>query len=473
MGNSSPPEADATDLLEALRALRQLIDEDQMIADGNTTIQEQVEFVELLASPQPVLDDLMNTLKHVDSTIESTGDVRLGQSDASLEELISYVSFLGEEFPGGYQQGQQQDISEVTSLAIQMNQHSFMMAYPAKNTIELLANSHGNYETPGVVFIEDDGPVAVGQQGTAYEMRYPDRTIQWNRASLGQSTEHDIGDNTYHNTQILGILIKKLKKDAENRLGTEIKEAVITIPWGFGIRARKAVVDAAHIGNLDVSLIDEPTAACYGYDAHRSEDEIFLVYQLDQKSFTATIIQINTVSQGTPFDSPAAVIRGEVDEHTGMYGIGIEALRDRVYEYTREDLLKQGANDPDDDSRLEVDLRERVDNATDALCNRRSATIAIRDEEVYTVDITRDKFHDLTVDIVNKTIEEVESLFQDTEHDPEDIDDVLMVGPGASMQHVQESVTDYFGFRPSVDDNPETILVRGAAAFLDEKAEQR
>lgn len=329
--------------------------------------------------------------------------------------------------------------------------NSAMATYDeGSESAEMIENFEGDTTTPSVVQILED-EVVVGENAVNQAIRYPDKTFRRTKPDMGTDTEYEAGDETYRPEQIAAFILEKLQTDAQNNRGDEVDAAVITVPYYFGQRERKATEDAAEIAGLNaLRVMNEPTAACYAYGVTSGEDQTLLVYDLGGGTFDATIVEVDD-----------GVI--EVKDTDGSMDLGGENFDDKLYEHIKEEIIEQGGDDPDDDSRVKFELREKVKDAKETLSGRSETVIAHRGDDFYEVEITAEEFQDLTQDLVDETIDIIDDLLENSGYSAEAIDNVLMVGGSTRMPHVQDAVEDRLGMEPSTDANPDEIVARGAA----------
>lgn len=344
--------------------------------------------------------------------------------------------------------------------------NSAMARYTEDQESEIVENDSSEPTTPSAVMIEDDGSVTVGDPALRQRALKPDRVFTRTKQDMGTEASYDVDGTEYLPERIAGYVLEKLVTDAENRTGEDVDAAVITVPYYFGDKARRATMNAAEFADLEVEeVINEPTAACIAYQHDNDIDGTLLVFDLGGGTFDATLVEMRANSLD--------VVATEGDQN-----LGGENFDDELYEHVRQEyVVSEGHDDPDDVDRKRANLRDDVKQAKHDLSTRPETTFGYdTGEEMVEVNLTREEFDEVTGDLVDRTIESIEELFDHDKVDesPADIDHVLMVGGSTRIPRVQARVEEFFGMEPLVDANPDTIVARGAAmqsGFYDDDVE--
>jgi len=319
-------------------------------------------------------------------------------------------------------------------------------------TVEMIENYNGEYTTPSVVqILEDD--VIVGEDALGNQLRYPERTLSRTKQYMDdQDKTWEIDSTEYTPRRIAGYILEKLRTDAEDRYDQEVDGAVVTVPYYFGPGGRTATENAAeHHADLPVyTTMNEPTAACYAYGYEEGDEETLLVYDLGGGTFDATIVEVS--------EENIEAITSHGDDK-----LGGENFDDKLYEHVRQELIDMGVDDPDEDRHNKVELRQKVKEAKELLSRSEDAAVNYKSDGFHEVEIKREEFQDLTADLVDRTIDIIDKMFEESEYESDDIDNVLLVGGSTRMPHVQEAVKDRFEMEPSTDTNPDEIVAKGAA----------
>jgi molecular chaperone DnaK len=324
---------------------------------------------------------------------------------------------------------------------------------------EIIENAEGEMTTPSVIQIQEEGETLIGETAVNLARTRASRTVERVKRDMGTDKEYDIGDETFRPEDVSALILQKLKIDAEDYLGEDVDNAVITVPYYFGSAEREATRDAGQIAGLSVRrIINEPTAACVRYGFKQEEaDRFIFVYDLGGGTFDATLVDTG--------ESSVDVIATEGNEE-----LGGENFDDKLYEQIREEFIEAGNPDPDQDRNLEFNVRDTVKTAKEDLSNGSSTMISLLiGEEPFERELTREEFNDFTGDLVDQTIDHIDELFakESVYVEPEDIDDIILVGGSTRIPLVQERVEDYFGEEPSQDVSTDTIVAQGAAMVGD------
>lgn len=344
--------------------------------------------------------------------------------------------------------------------------NSAMARYTEDQQAEIIENDGGDLTTPSAVMIEDDGSVTVGEPALRQRALKTDRVFTRTKQDMGTETSYEVDGTEYLPERIAGYVLEKLVTDAVSRTGEDVDSAVITVPYYFGDKARRATKNAAEFAELDVDeVINEPTAACIAYQHDNDIDGILLVFDLGGGTFDATLVKLRA--------SSLDVIATEGDQN-----LGGENFDDALYEHVRQEyVVSEGHDDPNEVDRKRANLRDDVKQAKHDLSTRPETTFGYdTGTEMVEVNLTREEFDEVTADLVDRTIDNVRELFEHEKVDesPEDVDHVLMVGGSTRIPRVQERVEEFFGKEPLVDANPDTIVARGAAmqsGFYDDDVE--
>jgi molecular chaperone DnaK len=331
--------------------------------------------------------------------------------------------------------------------------NSAMAVYDSESdSVQMIENYDGDPTTPSVVQILED-EVVVGNDALGQQARYPDRTLTRTKRDMGTEETYEIDGTEYPPERIAGYILQKLKEDAAgSEYGSEVDGAVITVPYHFGGAERTATKNAGEeFADLGVyRLMNEPTAACFAYGYESAEDETLIVYDLGGGTFDATLVEVTEDSI-------------DVVTSNGDTELGGENFDDKLYNYVREQLLEQGSADPNDSNQSRAALREDVKKKKELLSSRDEVAVTYQSDDFYEVEISRSKFHELTQELVDQTIQLTGEIFEDSDYDVDDVDDVLLVGGSTRMQHARSSVEEFFGMEPSTDTNPDQVVAKGAA----------
>ncbi len=353
--------------------------------------------------------------------------------------------------------------------------------------VRVLENSEGRRTTPSIVAYAEDGEILVGEAAKRQAVTNPKNTLFAIKRLIGRryddaEVQRDISimpfkivkadngdawvevrDKKLAPPQISAEVLKKMKKTAEDILGEEVTEAVITCPAYFNDSQRQATKDAGRIAGLDVKrIINEPTAAsiAYGEDKGKGEQKI-AVYDLGGGTFDISIIDIDEVDGEKTFE----VLATNGDTH-----LGGEDFDNRVINYLVEEFKNQQGVDLRQDQLALQRLKEAAEKAKIELSSSQQTDVNLpyitadaTGPKHLNIKITRAKLESLVEDLVQKTLQPVRTALEDAGMSVSDIDDVLLVGGQTRMPMVQKLVADFFGKEPRKDVNPDEAVAIGAA----------
>ncbi len=345
----------------------------------------------------------------------------------------------------------------------------------------VIPNSEGGRTTPSVVAFTKSGERLVGQPAKRQAITNPRNTIFSIKRFMGRvineigkekgevpyeivsgdnnSARVQIGDRMYSPPEISAMILQKMKKTAEDYLGQEVTEAVITVPAYFNDAQRQATKDAGEIAGLVVRrIINEPTAAAlaYGLDK-KTSDHTVAVYDLGGGTFDISILALG--------DGVFEVKSTNGDTH-----LGGDDFDQRLIDYLADEFKKQEGIDLRKDAMALQRLKEAAEKAKIELSTSQSTDInlpfitATQDGPKHlNLNLTRAKFEQLIDDLVKKTKAPCEQAMKDAGITPKDIDEVILVGGSIRIPMVQQLVKDLFQREPHKGVNPDEVVAIGAA----------
>ncbi|MFL6621078.1 MAG: molecular chaperone DnaK [Sulfurifustis sp.] len=353
--------------------------------------------------------------------------------------------------------------------------------------VRVIENAEGDRTTPSVVAFAEDGEVIVGQAAKRQAITNPHNTLYAVKRLIGRKfdesiVQKDIGMVPYKIVrakngdawveargkqmappEISARVLQKMKKTAEDYLGHEVKEAVITVPAYFNDSQRQATKDAGRIAGLDVKrIINEPTAAAlaFGMDKKPGDSKI-AVYDLGGGTFDISIIEIAEVDGEHQF---------EVLSTNGDTFLGGEDFDKRIIDYLAEEFKKDQGIDLHKDPLALQRLKDAAEKAKIELSSTQQTEVNLpyitadaRGPKHLNIKLTRAKLESLVEDLIQKTIEPCKIALKDAGLKAGDIDDVILVGGQTRMPKVQQAVKDFFDKEPRKDVNPDEAVAIGAA----------
>ncbi len=322
----------------------------------------------------------------------------------------------------------------------------------------VIANVEGNRTTPSVVGFSKSGERLVGQVAKRQAVQNPDRTIASIKRQMGTDYKVNIDDKSYTPQQISAMILSKLKADAESYLGDKVTEAVITVPAYFTDSQRQATKDAGKIAGLEVKrIINEPTAAALAYGIDKENDQKVMVYDLGGGTFDVSIIEMGEGVQ-------------EVLATAGNNRLGGDDFDQRIIDWLVVEFKKETGADLSGDKMAMQRLKEAAEKAkielsgvTSSAINLPFITMTEAGPLHLDTTLTRAKFNELTVDLVEATMAPVRQAISDSGLKVSEIDKVLMVGGSSRIPAVQDAVKNYTGKEPYKGINPDECVAMGAA----------
>src|SRR6266478_3416352 len=352
---------------------------------------------------------------------------------------------------------------------------------------KVIENSEGARTTPSIVAYMEDGEILVGAPAKRQAVTNPKNTLYAVKRLIGRRFEEkevqkDIGLMPYRIVkadngdawvevrgkkvapqQVSAEILRKMKKTAEDYLGEEVTEAVITVPAYFNDSQRQATKDAGKIAGLEVKrIINEPTAAALAFGLDKKEgDRKIAVYDLGGGTFDISIIEIAAVEGEHQF---------EVLSTNGDTFLGGEDFDQRLIEYIVAEFKKDQGVDLSKDVLALQRLKETAEKAKIELSSSQQTELNLpyitadqSGPKHLTMKITRAKFESLVADLIDRTIEPCRIAVNDSGVKLTEIDDVILVGGQTRMPKVIDKVREFFGKEPRKDVNPDEAVAVGAA----------
>lgn len=326
----------------------------------------------------------------------------------------------------------------------------------------VIPNSEGSRTTPSVVAFTKDGERLVGITAKRQAVTNPHRTILSVKREMGSDWTKKIDKEKYTPQEISAFILQKLKADAEDYLGQEVKQAVITCPAYFTDAQRKATRDAGRIAGLEVlRIINEPTAAALAYGVDKQEDQTILVFDLGGGTFDISILEIYLVD-GQP--------QIEVKATSGDNRLGGDDFDEVVIEWIVAEFKKSTGIDLSGDVQAMSRLREAAEKAKIELSATGSTQInlpfiTMRDGQPEHLDMnmSRSKFEELISPLIERTIGPTRQAMKDAGLKKGNVDKVLLVGGSTRVPAVQIAIEKEVGKDPFKGINPDEAVAVGAA----------
>lgn len=322
----------------------------------------------------------------------------------------------------------------------------------------VIPNAEGNRTTPSVVGFSKDGERLIGQVAKRQAVTNPDKTIMSIKRHMGSDYRVKIDDKNYSPQEISAMILQKLKQDAENYLGESVSQAVITVPAYFSDSQRQATKDAGKIAGLEVlRIINEPTAASLAYGLDKEDNQKILVFDLGGGTFDVSVLELG--------DGVFEVLATSGNNH-----LGGDDFDQKIIDYLAEEFKKENGIDLRQDKMALQRLKEAAEKAKVELSSVVTTNINLpfitadaSGPKHLDMNLTRAKFNELTTDLVQKTVEPVQTALRDAEISASEIDKIILVGGSTRIPAVQEEVQRLTGKEPHKGINPDECVALGAA----------
>ena len=372
-------------------------------------------------------------------------------------------------------------------IGIDLGTTNSCVAIMEGTTPKVIENSEGDRTTPSIVAFTDSDEALVGQAAKRQSVTNPKNTLYAIKRLIGRRFDEDavqkdiklvpyniikadngdawveVDGKKIAPPEISARVLMKMKKTAEDYLGEDVTEAVVTVPAYFNDSQRQATKDAGKIAGLEVKrIINEPTAAAlaYGMDKKRGDSKI-VVYDLGGGTFDVSIIEIAEVDGEHQF---------EVLSTNGDTFLGGEDFDMRLIDYLADEFKKDQGFDLHNDPLALQRLKEAAEKAKIELSSGQQTEVNLpyitadaAGPKHLNIKLTRAKLESLVDELVQRTVAPCKQALKDAELSASDIDDVILVGGQTRMPKVQQVVQDFFGKEPRKDVNPDEAVAVGAA----------
>lgn len=327
---------------------------------------------------------------------------------------------------------------------------------------EIITNAEGNRTTPSVVAFTEDDELLVGETAKRQSITNPDRTVRSIKRKMGEDHKVKISrdgeEKDYTPEQISSMILRNIKEDAEDRIGRNIKKAVITVPAYFNDSQRQATKDAGKLADLEVArIINEPTAASLAYGLNDSSDQTILVYDLGGGTFDVSILELG--------DGVFEVVSTDGDTK-----LGGDDFDQKIIDWLVKRFKEQENIDLSEDTSALQRLKTAAEEAKKELSSKKETTINL---PYITADqsgpkhleekLTRAKFEAMIDDLLSRTMNILESALSEASMDKDDIDQVVLVGGSTRIPRAQELIEEHVPGKVNKEINPDEVVARGAA----------
>ncbi len=366
-------------------------------------------------------------------------------------------------------------------IGIDLGTTNSCMAVYEGGEAKIIPNKEGKNTTPSIVAFTDKGEVLVGDPAKRQAITNPEKTIYSIKRIMGlmMDEEHakdaqskvgykiidrnkaaavEIANKVYTPQEISAKILGKLKTDAQEYLGGEVTDAVITVPAYFNDAQRKATQEAGTIAGLNVlRIINEPTAASLAYGLDKKGEEKVLVYDLGGGTFDVTALEIG---DGT----------FEVLSTDGNAFLGGDDFDNAIIDWLAKEFKDENGFDLKNDKMALQRLKDAAENAKKELSSAESTEINLpfismgNAGPIHLVkSFTRAKFESMTEDLIDETLEHIKTALKDADLSKDEIDEIIMVGGSTRLPKANEIVREFFGKDLNKSVNPDEVVAAGAA----------
>lgn len=364
-------------------------------------------------------------------------------------------------------------------IGIDLGTTNSVVAIMEGGEAKVLVNEEGARTTPSVVAFTKDGQRLAGQIAKRQAVTNPENTIYSAKRFIGRRFEEiseeiklvpytvvakgndcafDVQGKKMSPEEIGAAVLAKLKKVAEDYLGEEVKEAVITVPAYFNDAQRQATKDAGRIAGLDVKrIINEPTAAALAYGLDKKKDEKIVIYDFGGGTFDVSILEVGD-----------GVV--EVQSTNGDTHLGGDNFDHRILEWLIAEFKKESGIDLKNDKMALQRLKEAAEKAKIELSTAQESDINLpfvtadqTGPKHLQMKLTRAKFEQMTEDLVKRSMEPCRKALEDAGLKASQIDEVVLVGGSTRIPAIQKAVKEFFGKEPNRTVNPDEVVAVGAA----------
>ncbi len=346
----------------------------------------------------------------------------------------------------------------------------------------IIESSEGERTTPSVVAISKSGERLVGRLARRQQITNPENTIfavkrlmgrrfddpvvQENKDKLAYDIrkadnggiEVKMGDKWFKPPEISAMILQKIKKDVESKLGQKVEEAVITCPAYFDNSQRKATKVAGEIAGFKVKRVfNEPTAAALAYGLTRKKDEKIVVYDLGGGTFDISVLETGEDTVEVVATGGDMWLGGEDFDNEVMNWVIDKFKKGEGIDLSQDKLAKQRIKEASEKAKIELSTRQKTD------INLPFITSDDQGPKHLDYTLSRAKLEELVDEHVDRSFNLVEKTLKEANIKPEEIDDVILVGGQSRMPKIKERVREIFGQEPNQEINPDEVVAIGAA----------
>ncbi|MBA2378047.1 MAG: molecular chaperone DnaK [Blastocatellia bacterium] len=344
----------------------------------------------------------------------------------------------------------------------------------------VITNSEGGRTTPSVVAFTKDGNRLVGQVAKRQAVTNPENTLYSIKRFMGRKFEEVQGEikqvpykvekasngdvrinadgKQYSPPEIAAMVLQKLKQSAEDYLGGNVEQAVITVPAYFNDAQRQATKDAGKIAGLDVlRIVNEPTAAALAYGLDKKKDEIIAVFDFGGGTFDISVLEVGEGVVEVKSTNGDTHLGGDDVDEVLIKWIIDEFKKDQGIDLTSDKMALQRLKESAEKAKVELS------SAMETEINLPFITADASGPKHLVIKLTRSKFEQLVEPVLQRLMPPVEQAIKDAGLTPKDIEEIVLVGGSTRIPKVQEMVKGFFGKEPNKSVNPDEVVALGAA----------
>ncbi len=366
-------------------------------------------------------------------------------------------------------------------LGIDLGTTNSCMAVIEGGQPRVVENKEGARTTPSIIALAKNGERLVGAPAKRQAVTNPENTLFSIKRLIGRrwddsEVQHDLkimsykivkhgdgvgvkmGDKEYTPEEISAMVLRKLKEDAEEKLGEKITEAVITVPAYFDDAQRNATKVAGEIAGLTVKrIINEPTAAALAYGFDKKAGQQILVYDLGGGTFDVSVLDVSADTVEVKATNGDTHLGGDDFDRRVIDWIIGEFKKQEGIDLGKDPLALQRIKDAAEKAKIELSTTQQTE------VNQPFITSDANGPKHMALTLSRAKLEELVYDLVEKTFEPVRSALSDAKIDKKDIQEIVMVGGMTRMPVIQKKVEEFFGKKPNITVNPDEVVAIGAA----------
>lgn len=337
-------------------------------------------------------------------------------------------------------------------IAIDLGTSNSLVAIFDQGQTQLIKNAYGSLFTPSAIALDEQGMVLIGQAALELRARGQDVLTSFKRL-MGTSKQLRLGLRTFNATELSSLILGSLKQDVEHALGCEVDEAVITVPAYFNDIQRQATIAAAELAGLKVSrLINEPTAAALAYGLGQSDDSCYLIFDLGGGTFDVSIVEL--------FDGVIEVRASAGDNYLG----GDDFVQLIMKQFWKQYAVQFNFSEHTIPVDIETALAAKAQHCLHQLTKQSQADLVFKwKNQEASLTITQEQFTQWAEPLLLRLRRPLERALRDARIQPQQVDQVVLVGGATRIPAVRRMVTKLFGRFPSTSVQPDEAIVRGAS----------